>query len=160
MQAAKDTVVEFHYTLSDAGKVVEENFGQEPMAILVGHKNIFPAVEEALMGKSAGDKFELTLTPEQAYGERKEDQPTQRIPIKHLQGAKKWRPGMVATVHTNQGTTQVTVVKVGKFNADCDVNHPLAGKTLDFSIEVALVREADAEEISHGHVHGRGGVHH
>ena len=160
MQIANDTVVEFHYKLSEGDNLVENSFGQEPMTILVGHKNIFAAVEEALIGKAAGDSFDITLSPEQAYGERKEDAPTQRIPIKHLQGAKKWRPGMIATVHSNQGTTQVTVVKVGKFNADCDINHPLAGKTLDFSIEVVSVRAAAADEISHGHVHGRGGVHH
>ena len=57
----------------------------------------------------------------------------------------------------NQGRHQVTIVKVGRFNADCDLNHPFAGKTLTFDVEVINVRQATAEELSHGHVHGEGG---
>ena len=66
----------------------------------------------------------------------------------------------MAWVRTEQGTRQVTVVKVGKFNADCDLNHPLAGKSLGFEVEVVSVRPASAEEVAHGHAHGVGGHHH
>ena len=75
-------------------------------------------------------------------------------------GAKKWKPGMVAVVNTEQGQRQVTVVKVGMFKAEVDNNHPLAGKTLSFEIDVIDVRAASAEEIEHGHAHGVGGHHH
>jgi FKBP-type peptidyl-prolyl cis-trans isomerase SlyD len=159
MQIKKDTVVELHYTLSEGDSTVETSRDGEPMVMLVGYQNMLTAVEDAMQGKAAGDTFSLTLEPEQAYGVRKEDS-VQRIPLKHLQGAKKWKPGMVAVVDSNQGRKQVTVVKVGRFNVDCDVNHPLAGKTLNFDIEIMSVREAEPAEISHGHVHGKGGVHH
>ena len=159
MNITKDTVVELHYAMSEGETLIESSHEGDSVFMLQGHKNMFGAIEEAIEGKAAGDKIEVTLTPEQAYGVRQENS-IQRIPIKHLQGAKKWRPGMVAMVDSNQGRKQVTVVKVGKFNADCDINHPLAGKTLNFVIDIVSVRAANADEISHGHVHGRGGVHH
>ncbi len=159
MIIAKNAVVEFHYTLTEDGKELETSRNDEPLVILHGFKGMLAAVENALLDKQAGDKFEITLTPEQGYGDRREDS-MQRIPMKHLQGAKKWKPGMTATLDTDQGRRQVTVVKVGKFNVDCDTNHPFAGKTLTFDIEIVSVREALPEEIAHGHVHGKGGHHH
>jgi FKBP-type peptidyl-prolyl cis-trans isomerase SlyD len=159
MQIKKDTVAEFHYTLSEGDKLIETSKESEPMVLLIGHKNMLEGVEEVLIDKTAGESVSVTLPPEKAYGQPKEDS-IQRIPMKHLQGAKKWKPGMTATVESNQGRKQVTVVKVGRFNVDCDVNHPLAGKTLTFELEVLSVRDAEAVEISHGHVHGKGGVHH
>ena len=87
----------------------------------------------------------------------------QRVPIKHLQlqqGVTKLKPGMMAAVKTDRGVRSVVVSKVGKFNADVDFNHPLAGRTLYYEIEVVGIRDASAEEIAHGHVHGPGGHHH
>lgn len=159
MSITDGTVVQFHYTLTEAGNELESTKGGEPMAYLHGHNNIIVGLEKAMAGKSEGDTFSVTVEPAEAYGVRKEDA-TQRIPLKHMQGAKKWRPGMVAWVETDQGHRQVTVVKVGKFNADCDLNHPLAGKTLTFDVEVIATREATEEEKSHGHAHGVGGHHH
>ncbi len=159
MNIEKNKVVELHYTLSEGDTEIESSRDGDTLIILHGQKSMLAEIENAIEGKSAGDKVSITLTPDQAYGNRK-DEATQRIPLKHLQGAKKWRPGMVAVVETNQGRQQVTVVKVGKFNADCDTNHPLAGKTLTFDIDIIAVRDALPEEISHGHVHGRGGVSH
>ena len=160
MKIEKDTVVQFHYSLkNEAGELLESTEGNDPMAYLHGHKNIIPGLEKAMLGKAQGDTFTVTVEPKEAYGERKADA-KQRIPLKHLQGAKKWRKGMVAVVQTDQGQRQVVIEKVGKFNADCDLNHPLAGKTLTFDINVVSVREATAEEKSHGHAHGVGGHHH
>lgn len=155
----KNSVVEFHYRLKDAEKEIENSYGGEPLLYLHGVKGLFETLENALVGKAVGDKLEVTLTPEQSYGQRREGA-LQRIPIKHLQGAKTWKPGMTAVVESNQGREQVTIVKVGRFNADCDLNHPLAGKTLTFAIEVVSLREATEEEISHGHVHNKGGCGH
>ncbi|MCT7654686.1 hypothetical protein MBH78_07665 [Oceanimonas sp. NS1] len=86
-------------------------------------------LEKALDGKSEGDSFSVTLAPADAYGERDESL-IQRISVRHLQGAKRWEPGMVAMVHTESGPRQVVVVKVGRFMADVDLNHLLAGRTL------------------------------
>lgn len=159
MSIGKDSVVQFHYTLTEAGTELESTKGSDPMAYLHGHQNIISGLEKAMEGKGEGDTFSVTVEPAEAYGERKDDL-TQRIPLKHMQGAKKWRPGMVAWVETDQGHRQVTVTKVGKFNADCDLNHPLAGKTLTFDVEIVEVRPATEEEKAHGHAHGVGGHHH
>ena len=160
MKIEKDTVAQFHYSLkNEAGELLESTEGNDPMAYLHVHKNIIPGLEKAMLGKAQGDTFTVTVEPKEGYGERKADA-KQRIPLKQLQGAKKWRKGMVAVVQTDQGQRQVVIEKVGKFNADCDLNHPLAGKTLTFDINVVSVREATAEEKSHGHAHGVGGHHH
>ncbi|WP_166837996.1 FKBP-type peptidyl-prolyl cis-trans isomerase [Rheinheimera pleomorphica] len=161
MQISNNSVVQFHYTLTDAqtGKQIESSHGSHPLLYLHGHQQMLPALEQALTGKAAGDKLDLTLTPQQAYGERDENA-IQSIQVKHLLGAKKWQPGMTAVVQTEHGQRQVTIVKVGMFKADVDTNHPLAGKTLQFAIDVLAVREASEEEIAHGHAHGEGGHHH
>lgn len=160
MAIAKDTVVQFHYTLKAAdGAVIEASHGGEPMAYLHGHGNIIPGLEETMEGKEAGVEFSVTVPPEKAYGQRDEEA-IQRIPVKHLQGAKKWKKGMVAHVETEQGQRQVTVIKVGKFMVDVDANHPFSGKELTFDVKVEDIREATAEEIQHGHAHGIGGHQH
>ena len=159
MQITKNSVVEFHYRVSEGDALLENSQGNDPLVYLHGHGGLFETMEAAFVGKSVGDEFEVTLTPEQSYGERRESA-IQRIPLKHLQGAKKWSPGMVATVESNQGKQEVTLIKVGRFNADCDLNHPFAGKTLTFAIQVVSVREATADELSHGHAHTKGGCGH
>lgn len=160
MTVQDNMVVQFHYTLKDEnGDVLETNVGQEPIAYLHGNDNMMPGIEDALAGKAVGDKLSVTPDPADTYGEVIENA-VMRVPVKHLVGAKVWKPGMVALVHTDQGQRQVTVVKVGKFMADVDINHPLAGRTLTFELEVAGVREATDEEIAHGHAHGLGGHHH
>ena len=88
----------------------------------------------------------------------------QRIPIKHLHNHEKLKNkikvGMTVQVNTQNGPWDAVVLKVGKFNVDIDSNHPLAGKTLTFALEVVDVRDATPEELSHGHAHGVGGHHH
>jgi len=162
MQVAKDSVVAFHYKLNEGSVMLEETSGHSPMLYLHGHGGLFEAMEQAFVGKQKGDQFEVTLTPEQAYGHRREGG-IQRIPLKHLQGlavGKKWAAGMKAVVESNQGRNEVTVIKVGRFNADCDLNHPFAGKTLTFSVEIDSVRLATADELSHGHAHVKDGCGH
>ena len=160
MKIEKDCVVQFSYKLSDCSeKVIEESEDKVPMAYLHGHDGILKGLESELEGKAVGDKLKVVLQPEDAYGEVKADA-EQRIPIKHLMGAKKWKKGMIATVQLEQGRQQVTLVKVGKFMVTVDFNHPFAGKVLTFDIEIADVRAATSEELAHGHAHGAGGHHH
>lgn len=164
MQIAKDTVVTFHYRLSNsAGEELETSKGGDPMAYLHGHNNIIVGLEKAMEGKQAEDVFTATVDAKDGYGERVEDA-VQRVPLKHLHGDKKQlarlKKGDVATINTDQGARQVIVVKAGKFNVDVDTNHPLAGQTLTFDIEVESVRAATEEEIAHGHAHGVGGHQH
>ncbi|MGS0680749.1 FKBP-type peptidyl-prolyl cis-trans isomerase [Shewanella sp. 125m-7] len=160
MSIKDDSVVQFNYTLRDEqGEVLETNEGLDPIAYLHGHDNMMHGVEDALTGKDVGAKFSVTLPASQTYGERNEDS-EQRVSVKHLQGASVWKPGMRALINTDQGQRQVTIVKVGKFMATVDVNHPLAGRELTFDLEVMDVRDATSEEIAHGHAHGKGGHHH
>jgi FKBP-type peptidyl-prolyl cis-trans isomerase SlyD len=139
--------------------VLEDNSNGIPMAYLHGHGGLLKGLEIAMEGNEAGQTFEVTLAPEDAYGVLLENQ-QQKIPMKHLQGAKKWKKGMVGVVHTEQGNKRVTVVKPGKFMVVVDFNHPFAGKTLTFAVTIVDVREATGEEIAHGHAHGVGGHHH
>lgn len=160
MSIEKDSVVYFHYTLSgEDGKAFETSTNGHPMTFLFGHGNILPALEAEFTGKNEGDQFQVTLTPEQAYGERNEAG-VQRIPIKHLATKGKLQKGQAVKVNTDKGMRDVTIVKVGKFNVDVDTNHPLAGLTITFDVSVEQVRPAEAEELAHGHVHGVGGHHH
>lgn len=159
MQIQENSVVQFHYTLSENGTELESSRKGSPLLYLHGHNQMFPKVEAELTGKEVGDKLQLTLAPADAYGERQDDA-IQSVQVKHLQGAKKWKPGMVAWLRTEQGERQVTVVKVGMFKAEVDTNHPFAGKTVTFDLEVINIREATADEIAHGHAHGEGGHNH
>lgn len=159
MQIAKNTVVEFHYTLSDANGEIESSRKHEPVLYLHGQPGLLEGLVDALEGREAGDVFTVELPVDQAYGPRR-DNATQKVQVKHLQGAKKWKPGMLAIIQTEQGPRQVTVVKVGLSQAEVDANHPLAGRDLTFDVEILSVREATADELAHGHAHGVGGHQH
>ena len=160
MKIEKDRVVRFHYTVSEPGQepVESSKDGGEPLAILFGHGNIIPGREKAMEGREAGESFSAEVAAADAYGERREEM-TQRVPKKHF-GKQRLAPGMQVMLNTNFGPRPVTVHKVGMSVVDVDLNHPMAGKDLNFDIEIVEVREADAAEIEHGHVHGDGGHQH
>lgn len=160
MLISKDSVATFHYILTEVGgDFTEDSRTDEPVAYLHGHNNILPGLEAVLEGKQAGDGAEVTLSPEQAYGIRN-PQLQQRMSIKHLKYNGKLKAGDIAWVETGEGPRQVTVIKPGKFMAEVDTNHPLAGKTLKFALEVMSVRAPTDDELAHGHAHGDGGHHH
>lgn len=160
MNIGPETVATFHYTLrNEAGDELETSRGADPSAYLHGANNIIPGLESAMTGKSAGDVFSATVAPEDAYGQPDPER-TQRVPVKHLVFKGRLRKGEVVQLNTSQGMRPVTVIKVGRHSADVDTNHPLAGQTLTFDIEIVEVRQASPEELSHGHAHGPGGHHH
>lgn len=159
MKIEDNSVVRFHYTVSEQGLgQLESSRALEPLSVLIGHGNIISGLESAMKGREAGETFEVTVAPEQAYGERREGL-FQRVPRKHFKGAK-LLPGMQVVLPTDQGQRAMTVKKVGISVVDVDLNHPMAGKTLNFDVEILDVREASAEEISHRHAHGDGGHQH
>ena len=159
MSIADNKVVQFHYTLRSGEALIETSAGKDPAAYLHGHGNVIPGLEKAMVGKEVGDEFEVTVPCSEGYGERKADH-QQQVPIKHLQGAKRWKAGMVAMVQTEKGARQVTIVKAGLKHATVDLNHPLAGKDLTFNIQILDMRDATDDEVAHGHAHGIGGHHH
>jgi FKBP-type peptidyl-prolyl cis-trans isomerase SlyD len=157
MSIADDTVVSFHYALRDAeGSFTESSEGASPVVYLHGRSQIVPGLETEMTGKKAGDKFQATVAPEAAYGPRNEEA-VQRVPVKHVATRGPYNVGQLVVVNTRDGGRQARVVKVGHFNLDLDLNHPLAGKTLTFDIEIVEVRPATEEELAHGHAHGPGG---
>jgi len=160
LEISPDTVVSFHYTLRDeSGKELETSRGGEATTYLHGAQNIIPGLETAMTGHESGDLFSAAIKPEEAYGLPRAGS-VQRVPAKHLVFRGKLRAGDTVQLNTREGLRAVTVVKAGRHSVDVDTNHPLAGKTLVFDIEVVDVRAATAEELSHGHAHGPGGHHH
>jgi FKBP-type peptidyl-prolyl cis-trans isomerase SlyD len=158
MQIARDAVVMIHYTLkNDAGEVLDSSAGHDPLAYLQGHGSIIPGLEAALEGKVAGDKVQATIAPENAYG-LKEQGLVQQVPRRAFQG--EVRAGMQFTAQTEAGPRTVVVTRVQGDMVTVDGNHPLAGETLHFDVEITEVRVATEEELAHGHVHGAGGHHH
>lgn len=159
MPIDKDSVVTFHYRLSVGDEQVEDSHGGEPLSYLHGHGNIIPGLENEMLGKSAGDSFTATIAPELAYGPR-DSAAVARVQMKHVLTKGRLEAGQPIMVNTEHGPRQVRVIKPGKFVVDVDANHPMAGATLTFVIEVVDVRAASEEELAHGHVHGAGGHHH
>lgn len=158
--AGKNTVVRFHYGITDGqGQEVETSRGGDPALALLGHGNLMRGLEKALTGRQKGETFSAVLEPADAWGVRREDW-TQRVSKKHFPNGSTFQPGARLSLHTDQGARTVTVLKVGSKFVDVDLNHPLAGQTVTFDVEVLEVREATGEEIAHRHAHGAGGHHH
>jgi FKBP-type peptidyl-prolyl cis-trans isomerase SlyD len=160
MSIARDRVVSIHYTLrGDGGEVIDASGEGEPLTYLHGHGNLIPGLERELAGKNSGDKVQVKIAPADGYGEY--DQAlVQRVPRRALKGIAQPKVGMRLQAQTAQGARAVTVTQLSGDMVTLDGNHPLAGKNLNFEVEVAAVRGATAEELSHGHVHGPGGHHH
>ena len=157
---ANDTVVKFNYTLTnDKGETLDQSQG-EPLAYLHGHHNIIPGLEKEMTGKKAGDKFKVTVKPEEAYGEYIAEA-VQEVPRANFQGVDNIEVGMQFQSQTDDGHVMLVTVKdVNDEVVVVDGNHPLAGVELTFDVEIVEVRAAIADEIAHGHAHGVGGHHH
>ncbi len=153
MQVSENKVVSFHYTLKDdAGEVLDSSEGRDPLTYLHGAGNIIPGLEKALEGKDAGDHVEVSVAPEEAYGNRN-DALVQSVPRSAFEGVDEILPGMQFQAQTPNGVQILTVVKVEDDTVVVDGNHPLAGKTLHFSVDITDIRDATAEELAHGHAH-------
>ncbi len=160
MNITPDQVVSIHYTLRDeSGAVIDASTAGEPLAYLHGHGNLIPGLERELTGKRAGDKLQVSIAPADGYGEYDREL-VQSVPRRSLRGVPNVQVGMRLQAQTPQGPRAVTVTHLRGDMVTLDGNHPLAGKTLNFEVEIAAVRAATDEELAHGHVHGAGGHHH
>lgn len=156
MQVADNMAVSIHYTLTnDEGEVLDSSIGDEALVYLHGAGNIISGLEKALHGKAVGDKFNVRLAPEDAYGEKHDDM-VQVIPRQMFDGIDEVEVGMQFHADVSSGPGVVTVVKVDGDDITIDGNHPMAGMALTFDVEVMDIRPATAEEASHGHIHGAG----
>lgn len=146
-------VVSMAYVLTVDGEEVSRAGADDPLEYLHGAENIVPGLEEALEGKRAGDKLSVTVPPEDAYGEYDEDD-VDEFDLEEIPGAENLEPGMVVEVEDEDGYIYVgTVQEVSEDVVLVDFNPPLAGKTLTFEVEVLTLREANEDELEHGHPH-------
>jgi FKBP-type peptidyl-prolyl cis-trans isomerase SlyD len=160
MSIAQDQVVSINYTLKDdAGAVIDRSAAGEPLTYLHGHGNLIPGLERELAGKNTGDRLQVKIAPADGYGEY-DRALVQKVPRRALKGIADVRVGMRLQAQTEDGARPVTVTHLTGDMVTLDGNHPLAGKNLNFEVEVAQVRAATAEELAHGHVHGPDDHHH
>jgi len=160
MKIAENKVALIDYTLRDNdGEMIDSSEGAGPLAYLHGAGNIVEGLEEALIGKKAGDKVKASIEPAKAYGERYEDM-KQEVPKELFGGVENIEVGMQFQSETDEGPVLVTVMAISEEMVTVDGNHPLAGVHLNFDVTVREVREPTAEELEHGHVHGEGGHQH
>ena len=156
MQVADNMAVSIHYTLTnDDGEVLDSSIGDEALVFLQGSGNIISGLENAMVGKVVGDKFNVRIAPEDAYGELMEDM-IQVISRDMFEGIDDIEVGMQFHADVSSGSGIVTVVSIDDDNITIDGNHPLAGLALTFDVEVIDVRPATEEEAAHGHIHGAG----
>lgn len=160
MQIAAQKVVSIHYTLTnERGDTLDSSQGNEPLAYLHGAGNLIPGLEKALLGKQAGDKLSVRVPAEEGYGLR-DDALIQAVPRRMFKGVADLKVGMRLQAQSDHGVRVVRITHVAGDMVTVDGNHELAGQVLNFEVEVTQVRDATAEEMSHGHVHGAGGHHH
>jgi FKBP-type peptidyl-prolyl cis-trans isomerase SlyD len=159
MQVAKNTVVSLQYELSDTDGNVIERTDEAIEYLHGGYEGIFPMVEQALDGKDVGENCKVRLQPDQAFGEYDAE-------LVHVEARDKFPAEVEVGMRfrgegQNSGETLIyTVTEIAEDKVVVDGNHPLAGQTLNFDCTVSGVRDATAEELEHGHVHGAHGHHH
>ncbi len=161
MQIADNAVVAIDYTLrNDEGEVLDSSEGAQPLAYLHGAANIIPGLENALVGKSAGDELEVSVEPEDAYGEYSLEL-VAALNRSMFEGVDELQVGMQFHASAPDGGMQVVTIRdIDGDQVTVDGNHPLAGQRLNFKVKVVSVRAATEEELQHGHAHGEGGHHH
>ena len=161
MLIANQHVVAIDYTLSnDAGEVIDSSGGAEPLVYLHGAGNIIAGLENALLGKTVGDELDVSIEPEDAYGEYSVELITS-LGREMFEGVDELEVGMQFHASAPDGGMQIVTVRdIDGDQVTIDGNHPLAGQQLNFKVKVISVRAASEEELAHGHVHGEGGHQH
>ena len=157
MKIVHQAVASFEYTLTnDEGQVLDTSEGGAPLSYIHGIGNLIPGLEKELEGKGAGDELSVRIPAAEAYGERDEDM-VQAVSRDQMPEGVEIEVGMQLQAESDQGMHVVTVVGVDDEQIQLDANHPLAGVPLNFDVKVVEVRDATAEELEHGHVHGADG---
>lgn len=159
MKASHGKVVSLHYTLTDEyGVLLDSSRGREPFDYLHGYGNIIRGLETALEGREGGFHSAVAVAPAEGYGEYN-PQAVFGVPREQFPPDEDIQVGMQVQGEGERGILTFTVVGVTEQQVTLDANHPLAGKTLHFDVEVLDVREATPQELVHGHVHAQGHDH-
>lgn len=161
MYIANNSVVSIEYTLKDdEGNILDTSDGREVLSYLHGTGNIIPGLENALTGRTLGEKLSVSVSPEEGYGQRNE-QLTQVVSRDMFESINNVEVGMQFHGQSpNEQPVIITVTAIEDDNITIDGNHPLAGINLNFDVKIVDIRDATAEELEHGHVHGPDGHHH
>ncbi|MDX8402971.1 MAG: peptidylprolyl isomerase [Mariprofundaceae bacterium] len=160
MQVATHKAVSIHYTLTNqTGDVVDSSRDGDPLAYIHGVGALVPGLEKEMEGKASGDNVVVTVQPEDGYGVRSPEL-IQSVPKAAFQFDGEIEVGMRFEAETDHGIELVEVVEVDDETVTIDANHPLAGETLNFDVNVVDVRDATDEELEHGHIHSSGGCQH
>jgi FKBP-type peptidyl-prolyl cis-trans isomerase SlyD len=155
---SQDKVVGIHYTVkTDQGDILDQSQQGQPLQFIFGRGMLIKGLEDALAGRIVSDKFIAEVAPQDAYGER-HDSLVQAVPRSLFAGSDV-APGMQFRASTDNGEQSVVIVDVSDDEVTVDGNHPLAGITLTFDVEVVEVRDATPSELDHGHVHPHGDHH-
>ena len=152
MEVASNCVVSINFTLqNDKGELLDSSSEGSPLVYLHGVEGIIPALEEDLAGKTAGEEFSVTITPEQGFGDR-DDGLIVDVPRGNFPEGQELSPGMQFQAEDpNSGDTRLlTITVIGDDSVTVDANHPLAGMTLCFEGTVHDVRAATEDELSEG----------
>jgi len=150
MKIGADKAVAFHYALLNAdNEVLDGSRDGEPLPYLHGHKNIIPGLEKALEGHEVGDKFQAEIHPDEGYGRR--DNGLVQTIKRDVFGDATLEVGMHYQVEDDEGELQlVQIIAIDENEITVDGNHPYAGHTLTFDIEVISVRDATDAELAQG----------
>ncbi len=160
MKISKNAVVSIDYTLTDSkGEVLDQSSKGKPLQFIHGMGQLIPGLEKALEGRGAGETLKANIPHAEAYGVRDESL-MQSLPKDNFEEIPDLREGMELEAESEDGVRIITVVGVNEDTVVVDGNHPLAGVDLTFDVTIVEVREATADELGHGHVHGPGGHHH
>lgn len=143
----------FKMARADDGELIAHTDEDGASYYLHGSENIPPGLEKALDGKKVGDKLDVVVEPGEAFGDKQEVEPL-AVPLDQVEEADDIEIGANVMVESPDGEVHMLFVAgVDDDNMYLDPNHPLAGVTLKFDVEVVSVRAATELEKEHGHPH-------
>jgi FKBP-type peptidyl-prolyl cis-trans isomerase SlyD len=147
-------VVGLDYTLRlDDGEVIDTSEGKEPLEFLQGRGQIIPGLEQALYGMVIGEQKDVEVAPAEGYGEHDPDA-LELVERDVFPPDLDLQPGMGLRMRDASGKAlEAYVADIRADGVVLDFNHPLAGETLFFEVEIVGLRPATSEELDHGHVH-------
>lgn len=161
MKIGRNAVVSVEYTLkNDKGETLDES-GGEPLTYIHGQGQLVPGLERALEGKARGETVNAVVAPKDGYGVKNKSAKAIEVPLDQFPEGEGPEVGMaIEAVGEGGETTTLWVVEKNEQSVKLSLDHPLAGVTLHFQVQIGDVRAATKEELAHGHVHGPGGHHH